>query len=327
MFRFFGAVPAVIVPDNLKAGVTSPCWYEPDLNPTYQEMARHYGAAVIPARVRRPRDKAKVEVAVQIAERWIIASLRHHTFFGLSELNAVIRDKLTELNDRPLQKLLRTRKDFFETIDRPAMRPLPERPYEYAEWKKATVNIDYHVEVDRHCYSVPHGYRRKEVEVRITHRTVEVFLKGKRITSHERSNVKGGMTTVTEHMPESHKRYREWTPERIISWAGKKGPATARLVRTIMERKVHPEQGYRSCLGIVRFIRRYGGTRVENACDRALALNAFAYKSVLSILKTGLDRKDILMFARREEKTIDHPHIRGPQYYQQGGNDDHRTDL
>jgi transposase len=326
-FRFFNASPAVIVPDNLKAGVTHPCRYEPDINPTYQEMARHYGAAVIPARVRKPRDKAKVEVAVQIAERWIIASLRHHTFFSLGELNAIIRRKLIELNNRPLQKLLKTRREIFETIDKPAMIPLPEKPYEYAEWKKANVKIDYHVEVDRYYYSVPHRYLRKEVEIRITHRMIEVFFKGKRIASHERSNVRGAFTSLTEHMPESHKRYREWTPERIISWAGKNGPSTAALVRAIMERKVHPEQGYRSCLGIIRLVRHYGAMRVEKACDRALSLNACAYKSVLSILKTGLDGKDILMFTRRDEKTIDHPHIRGSQYYQQGEKDAHRTDL
>ncbi len=315
-FRFLEAVPAVVVPDNLKTGVTHPCRYEPGINPTYEEMARHFGTAVIPARVRKPRDKAKVEVAVQIAERWIIASLRHRSFFSLAELNGAIRQKVAELNDRPLKKLLKTRRELFETIDRPAMAPLPGRPYEYAEWRKAKVNIDYHVDVDHHCYSVPYRYARRDVEVRLTHRTVEVFLRGRRIASHERSNVRGAMTTVTEHMPDAHRRYSEWTPDRIISWAAKTGTATAMLVQTIMERKIHPEQGYRSCLGIIRLVRRYGTERVERACERALAFNACSYKSVLSILKTGLDGKDIPLSPNRQERTIDHPHIRGPHYYQ-----------
>lgn len=314
-FRYFNAVPKIIVPDNLKSGVTRPCRYEPDINPSYLDMASHYGIAIIPARVKKPRDKAKVEVAVQIAERWIIAAIRNYTFFSIAELNRVIKEKLTDMNNRPLQKLSKTRRELFETIDRPAMEPLPEKDYEYAQWKKAKVNFDYHIEIDHHYYSVPHMYVRREVEIRTTARTIEVFFKGKRIASHIRNFTKNSFTTMTEHMPESHKRYLEWTPERIISWAGKNGPATELLLRTIMESKIHPEQRYRSCLGIIQLVRYYGQDRVEKACERALTMKAFTYKSVLSILKTGLDGKDILL-GRQEVKIISHPHIRGPHYYQ-----------
>jgi transposase len=312
-FEFFGAVAAITVPDNTKTAVTHPCRYEPDLNPTYQEMAVHYGTTVIPARVRKPRDKPKVESAVLIAERWIIAALRNHTFFSIGELNRAVREKLEEYNSRPLQKLKVSRKELFETIDRPAMKALPERRYEYAEWGKPRVNIDYHVQLDRHYYSVPYQLRGQLVDASLTATTVEIFFKGKRVASHLRSYVPWKYTTLAAHMPESHKRYLEWTPSRIIRWAAKTGPSAEALVTEIMERKPHPEQGFRSCLGIMRLGRRYGEERLEAACARALLLKAYSYKTVESILKHHLDGKELP--GQRSSLSVTHDNIRGTTYY------------
>ena len=220
-FEFFGGVTEILVPDNLKVGVTNPCRYEPDINPTYQDLAEHYGTTVIPARSRKPKDKAKVESAVFVAERWILAALRNHTFFSLNELNRAIAEKLHHLNNRRFQKLNTTRRQLFETLDRPALKPLPSRPYEYAEWKKAKVN-NYHIEIDRHYYSVPYQLAREQVEVRLTSSTVEVLFKNKRAAGHQRDFRKGAFTTLTEHMPKNHQRYLEWTPSRIIRWAQRK---------------------------------------------------------------------------------------------------------
>lgn len=312
-FEFMGAVPAITVPDNPKVGVTHPCHYEPDLNPTYQDMAAHYGTAVIPARVRKPKDKAKVESAVLIAERWIIAALRNHTFFSIGELNRAIREKLGEFNARLLQKLKVSRKELFETVDKPAMKPLPERRYEYAEWEKHKVNIDYHVEVDHHYYSVPYQLKRQELNARITASTVDLFFKGKRVACHPRSALPGRYTTLSAHMPDSHKRYLEWTPSRIIKWAEKTGPSTAKVVTEIMERKPHPEQGFRSALGIIRLSRRYGEERLEAACARAFFMKAFSYRSVESILKNNLDGKELPEGS--EHPSVTHENIRGSGYY------------
>jgi transposase len=312
-FEFMGAVPAIVVPDNTRTGVTHPCRYEPDLNPTYQEAMVHYGTAVVPARVKKPRDKAKVESAVLIAERWIIAALRNHTFFSIGDLNKAIREKLEDFNNRPLQKLKVSRKELFETIDRPAMKPLPERRYEYAEWEKHKVNIDYHVEIGRHYYSVPYQLKGEVVDARFTATTVELLFKSKRIASHARSYVPGRHTTNPSHMPESHKRYLEWTPSRIIRWAEKTGPSTASLVKEIMERRPHPEQGFRSCLGIIRLGRRYGEERLEAACARALFMKAYSYRSVESILKNNLDGRELP--ERSSRPSVAHENIRGSGYY------------
>jgi transposase len=324
-FDYFGAVPELIIPDNLKTGVTHPCRYEPDLNPTYQDMASHYGTTVIPARIKKPKDKAKVESAVLIVERWIIAALRNHTFFSLADLNRALKEKLEEFNAKPLQKLKVSRRHLFETIDRPAMKPLPERRYEYAEWEKHKVNIDYHVEVDRHYYSVPHQLRTETVDTRITATMVEILFKGKRVACHVRSYSPGRHTTETAHMPESHKRYLEWTPSRIVRWAEKTGPSAAQLVGEIMERRPHPEQGFRSALGIMRLGRHYGAERLEAACARALVLKAYSYKSVESILKTKLDGKDLP--APRTSRPVAHENIRGTTYYTEGEHHASRTDL
>jgi transposase len=323
-FEYFGTVPMITVPDNPRVGVTHPCRYEPDLNPTYQDMAVHYGTTVIPARVAKPRDKAKVESAVLIAERWIIAALRNHTFFSSGDLNKAIREKLEEFNDRPLQKMKVSRKELFETIDKPAMKPLPERRYEYAEWEKPKVNIDYHVEVDRHYYSVPYQLKGAVVAARITATTVELLFKGKRVASHVRSSVPFTHTTLPEHMPESHRRYLEWTPSRIVTWAEKSGSSTGTLVKEIMERKPHPEQGFRSCLGIIRLGRHYGSERLNAACARALLMRAYSYKSVKSILTHNLDGKELP--AERPSSSVTHENIRGNTYYLKGEHHAQRTD-
>jgi len=315
-FEFFGGIAEILVPDNLKAGVTNPCRYEPDINPTYQDLAEHYGTTVIPARSRRPKDKAKVESAVFVAERWILAALRNHTFFSLNELNRAVAERLHDLNNRKFQKLNTTRRQLFETIDRPALKSLPSRPYEYAEWKKARVNIDYHIDIDRHYYSVPYQLAREQVDVRLTSGTVEVLFKNKRVASHQRDYRKGAFTTFTEHMPKSHQRYLEWTPSRLIRWAEKNGPKTQKLITQILDSRTHPEQGFRSSLGIMRLGKAYSPERLEAACERALFINAYSYKSVQSILKKGLDQQPFLFEQIENTQPLNHHNIRGKHYYQ-----------
>jgi transposase len=314
MFEFLGGCPEILVPDNIRTGITTAHRYEPDLNPTYQELATHYGVAVMPARSRKPRDKAKVESAVQLAERWILAQLRHYTFLSLAELNTVIRNALTLLNQREFQKLPGSRHSRFLSVDQPALRPLPLAPYEYAEWKKATVHIDYHVEVDHHYYSVPYTLVGQRVDVRLTTNCVECFHKGQRVSSHRRSSLPGQHTTVTAHMPQAHQAYVDWTPERLVRWAQQSGPATAQLVATILASRAHPLQGFRSCLGIMRLGKSYGDDRLEAACARALVLQAHSYKSVASILRHGLDQQPLTP-DRVSPPAILHPNIRGPHYY------------
>lgn len=316
-FEFFNGVTQILVPDNLKVGVTNPCRYEPDINPTYQDLAEHYDTTVIPARPGKPKDKAKVESAVLVAERWILAALRNHTFFSLAELNKAIRVKLHDLNNRKFKKLNTTRKKLFETIDKPALKSLPSRPYEYAEWKKTTVNIDYHIDVYRHYYSVPYQLVTEQVDVRITRHTIEVLFKNRRVASHKRSYQQGAFTTLPEHMPKSHQRYLEWTPSRIIKWAAQNGPNTEKLVTRIMENRPHPEQGFRSSLGIIRLAKHYEHQRLENACARALRIKGYSYKSVKSILKNGLDQQPLLFDLPDQTPSQDHQNLRGKHYYQQ----------
>ena len=314
MYEYFGGVPALSVPDNLKAGVTHPSFYEPDLNPTYQELAVHYGTTVLPTRTRKPRDKAKVEVGVQIVERWILARLRNHSFFHLAEVNQEIGRLLEELNARPFQKLPGSRRSRFEALDRPALQPLPSTRYEYAQWKKARVNIDYHVEVEGHYYSVPYPLVRQRVEARISAATVELFHEGRRVAAHARSRRKGGFTTLPGHRPKAHQKHLEWTPSRLIGWAEQTGPKTAELVRAIFEEKPHPEQGYRACLGLLRLGDRYGKGRLEAACTRALKIRGHSYRSVKSILQSGLDQlpeQTPAPLALPQE----HENLRGADYY------------
>jgi len=316
-FEFFGGVTEILVPDNTKTGVTKPSRYEPDINPTYLDLAQHYRTTVIPTRPGRPRDKAKAESAVLVAERWILAALRNHTFFGLAELNRAISEKLTILNGRKFKKLDSTRKKLYETIDKPALRPPPPGPYEYAEWKKARVNIDYHIQIDRHYYSVPYQLTRNQVDVRLTSCSVEVLFKNRRVASHRRSYHQAGFTTLREHMPKSHQRYLDWTPSRIIRWASRNGPKTQDLVTHIMESRPHPEQGFRSSLGIMRLAKRYSSERLERACTRALAIKAYSYRSVESILKNGLDQKPLLPDESEDQGSATHHNIRGKHYYRQ----------
>ena len=316
-FEFFGGAPEILVPDNLRSAVTRSCRYEPDLNATYREMAEHYGTVIIPARVGKPRDKAKGESAVLQVERWALAPLRQRTFFSLPELNQALRTQLEILNQRPFEKLLTSRKALFETLEKPALKPLPSHRFIFAEWKSAKVNIDYHVEVDRHYYSVPYQLIHQKVEVRFTETTVEIFFKGRRVASHLRSYRPGKPTTVSEHMPKSHQKYLEWTPSRLIGWAAKIGPSAQKLVACILENRLHPEQGYRSCLGLLRLGKRYSPERLESACARALGMKAYSYKNVESILKNGLDRQPLTLASSRTPlPLLEHSNLRGRQYYQ-----------
>jgi transposase len=309
----FGGVPRAIVPDQLKSGVTQPCRYEPGIQRTYEEMAAHYSTAIMPARPKSPRDKAKVEAGVLIAQRWILAKVRNQTFFSLAELNERIVELVRELNDRRMRVYGASRRELFEKLDKPALGKLPLVRFETCEWKKARVNIDYHVEYDHHFYSVPSTLLRQEVEIRATAMTVEIYLRGERVASHPRSFVRGRHTTIVEHMPKAHQAHAEWSPSRILAWAATVGPETAKLAEAILSARPHPEQGYRSCLGILRLSKAYGTERVEAACGRAMTAGATSYRHVESILKHGLDR--IEPIDERNTKPLAHDNIRGRSYY------------
>jgi len=308
-----GGVTEILVPDNAKTAITSPCRYEPDINPTYQDMAEHYDTAVIPTRVRHPRDKAKVETGVQVVEYWLIAPLRKRQFFSIEEINQALREKLEVLNNREMRHLGKSRKELFEELDRPALKPLPERAYELAEWKRAKVSIDYHVEYGGHYYSVAYQLIHKNVDIRATENVVEIFLKGKRVASHKRDDTKGRHSTLREHMPEAHRKYAEWNPERFIRWAEKSGSATAQMVKHLLSSRRHPEQGYRSALGLLRLESRYGKDRMEAACHRALSFELHSYKGVKNILEAGLDKVTLEEPITGTSKT--HVNIRGTKYY------------
>ncbi|MFN9892940.1 MAG: IS21 family transposase [Acidobacteriota bacterium] len=313
-FEFLGGVPAIAVPDNLKAGVTRACRYEPELNRTYEEMAAHYGVAIIPARRRKPRDKAKVEAGVLVVERWIMAALRQRQFFSLRAVNAAITELLTRLNDRPFRKADGTRRSWFLAIDKPALRPLPVERYEYGDWASARVNIDYHVAFEGHFYSVPYRLVQEAVQVRAAAATIEIFHKGIRVASHPRSRAPNKATTADEHRPKAHQRYLQWTPSRLIEWGRTIGPLTAELVARVLESKRHPEQGFRSCLGIIRLGEEYGAERVEAAARRALKHRTYSSKSLASILETGLDTLPDPL-AEPPKPPLDHPNIRGANYF------------
>jgi len=313
---FFGGVPALLVPDNPRALIRDPDRYEPLANRTYEALAEHYGCAILPARPGKPQDKAKVEAGVQLVERWILARLRHWRFHSLAELNRAIRPLLGELNDRLFQKLEGSRKSWFELLDRPALRPLPTTPFEYADFKRARVSrLDYHVEFAGHYYSVPHALVGQEVELRVTRNAVEVLFRHQRVASHARSHRRGTHTTVPEHMPAAHRAHREWTPSRLLHWAASIGAATRSLVAYLLETKPHPEQGYRACLGLLALARKYGDTRLEAGCARALAVGAKSRKSVASILAAGLDRQPRATTWFDDTVLPAHPNVRGPEYY------------
>lgn len=312
-FEYFGGVVQIVIPDNLRTGISKSCRYEPDINPTYHDMATHYGTVIIPARVRKPKDKAKVEVGVQIVERWILAALRNHTFFSLTQLNERIDELLDKLNYRPFKKLEGSRQSCFEAIEKNALLPLPQSRYVFAEWKKASVNIDYHVELNLHYYSVPYRLVREKVQIRYTATTVEIFHKGRRVTSHRRCDRAGFHTTQKEHMPKSHQQHLAWPPSRIINWAAKIGQSCAQVMQIIMKSRQHPEQGYRSCLGILRLANAYSNDRLEAACQRAIAIKGYSYKSIRSILEKGLDKQPLENTSTAPK--INHKNIRGQGYY------------
>ena len=308
----FGGSPSILVPDNPKVGVTKADRYEPVLQRSYEELARHYGAVVIPARPYRPRDKPKVEQGVLLVSRWVLARLRHRRFFSLEELNAAIGALMVDLNERPFKRLPGNRRTAFETLDRPAMKALPPVPYEYALWKRATVGIDYHVDVERHYYSVPHALVGHEVEVRFSATTVECFHKARRVAVHVRSYQVGAHTTLSEHMPKAHRAHAEWHPSRLIRWAGTVGPATQAVVEYQLTHKPHPEQGYRACLGVMALAREYGPERLEAAAARAVAIGSLTRSSVKSILQRSLDRTGE---AATDPTVPTHDNVRGPGYY------------
>ena len=312
-YTFFNGVTRVTVPDNPKTAVTKPCRYEPILHRTYQEMADHYGTVVLPARPKKPRDKAKVEGGVLIAERQILAALRDQRFFSLGELNQAIAKLVAQLNDKPFQKLEGTRNSWFEADEKAKLLPLPAQPFELATWSKAKVNIDYHVAVDNHFYSVPYTLIHQEVEVRLTDQTVELFRASKRIAAHLRSYQSGRSTTLEEHRPKSHQKYLQWTPGRMVEWAGTIGPECAKAVEHILQNRPHPEMGFRSCLGIIRLGKAVGSARLEAACRRALHFGTCSYASIQSILKKQLETQPLE--PELPLPSPSHENLRGSPYY------------
>jgi len=312
-FGFFGGVTAQIVSDNLKAGVTKACFYDPAINRTYGDMAAHYDTVVVPARPHKPKDKAKVEGAVLLVDRWILARLRNRQFFSLGEVNAAIRPLLDRLNDKVSRHLGASRRQLFEQLDKPALKPLPVAPYVYAEWKKCRAGLDYHIAIDKHYYSVPYHLLKKELWARITARTVEVFHIGQRVASHVRTSGNGQPSTHPDHMPAHHRFREDWTPQRIQARAARIGPNVAIFAEVVMRDRKHPEQGYRTCLGVIRLADKFGQDRLDAACRRALEINARSYSSVHSILKNGLESK--ARTRATEGPAITHNNIRGADYF------------
>ncbi len=289
MYEFFCGASALTICDNLLAGVTHPDRYEAQVNRSYRELATHYNTCVMPTRIRKPRDKAKVEAAVLVAQRWILAALRHRRFYHLDELNEAISELLVKLNNRLMRHVKASRRELYERLDRSALKALPARPYEYAEWKQVGVNIDYHISFDEHYYSVPYTLVGESMWARATYGTVELYHKGKRLTAHPRSYEKYGYTTLPEHRPASHRAHLEWTPSRLIDWARTVGPHTAALVEHVLRSKPHPEQGYRSVLGVLRLSGKFGLARLERACERAIAIGSPVYRTVKILLKQRME--------------------------------------
>ena len=313
-FRFFGGAVEILVPDNLRSAVTKAHRYEPLLNSTYRECAEYYGVCIIPARVRKPKDKAKAEGGVLLVERWILARLRNRQYFSLHDLNADITELLEILNQRPFKKLSGSRASLFEALDKPALKPLPAQPYQFAQWSKARVHPNCHIEVNRHHYSVPHALVKQQLDVRLTEHTVEAFHKGNRVASHKRNDRAHNYTTTKEHLPRRHREYGDWSPERFSGWAAKVGVNTYKLIRTLLEGRAHPQQAYKSCFGVMSLSKKYGDQRLEAACCRAIALGSHSYRSLESILKHGLDHQP-LPEAPTTTETLEHPNVRGASYY------------
>jgi transposase len=313
-FIFLGGLPQIVVPDNLRSAVSKPCRYEPKLNRSYLDLANHYNIAVIPARVRKPRDKAKAEAGVQLVQRWILAALRNRTFFALDELNQAIAELLIRLNTKPFRRISGSRESLFAELDQPALSPLPASHYQYADWLPVRLGFNYHAQIEDHFYSAPYRLKNEKLDVRLTVLAVEFFHKNDRVACHRRS-YKRGYTTLAEHMPKAHREYAEWTPERLVNWAAKTGEATAKLVETILAGKVHPQQGFNSCMGIISLSRKYGNERVEAASQRVLAIGGASYTSLKSILVKGLDSKPLPGQSSTSKAPVIHPNIRGNGYY------------
>ena len=311
---FFGGVPALIVPDNPKALIANADRYEPRANDTVQDFARHYGTSVLPARPYHPQDKAKAESAVQVVERWIMARLRHQQFSSVHEVNAAILPLLKHLNERPFQKLPGSRASTFAQLDAPALRALPLQRYEIAYFKTVKAHIDYHVDVERHRYSVPHALVGQVMQARITAAAIEILHRGQRVASHVRNSRQGGFTTVSDHMPAAHRAHREWTPQRLLDWGLTIGPATALAVARLMEENKHPEHGYRACLGLLSLAKRYGKPRLEAGCTLALQIGACKYRHVKDILANHRDQSTPATAG--DWISPEHANVRGPGYYQ-----------
>jgi len=312
MFGFFQGSPRLLVPDNLKAGVHKPSFYDPEVNRTYGRMAAHYEVGILPARPRRPRDKAKVEAGVRFAQSYILGRLRHLTFFSLAECNAAIQEAVRQMNERPMRRLGISRRELFEAIERPLLRRLPTVEYVYAEWRLARVGLDYHVEIESFFYSVPHSLIRQQVDVCITTRTIEVFHRGARVAAHPRRYAGKRHGTDPEHMPSAHRRYAEWTPERFERWGRSIGPNTEGLIIAILANRPHPEQGFRTCLGVMRLLRGIDAARAERVAARAVEIGALNYKSIASILAHNLDHRPT---ASAADTVMMHANIRGPRYF------------
>ncbi len=319
-FEFLGGVTKLVVPDQLRSAVSKPHRYEPELNRSYAELAEHYDTTVIPARPRKPKDKAKVEAAVLVVQRWILARLRHETFFSLAALNARIAELLVEFNLRPMQGYGgQSRRERFEMLDRPALQPLPTHRYVYAKWSKARVNRDYHVDIEGHFYSLPFQLVGEVVETRCSAATVEVYCRDRRVAAHQRSVEVGGCTTLREHMPKAHQAHADQSPSRLIERAGRVGPRTQMLITDIFDHKRHPEHGYRACVGILQLEKRYGAERLEAAAHRALLTGIRRCSQMETLLKNGLDRLGVAGLEEAEESTqIEHDNVRGAAYFAGG---------
>ncbi|MFZ4405461.1 MAG: IS21 family transposase [Pseudobdellovibrionaceae bacterium] len=316
MFDYFGGASSIIVPDNLASGIKKSNRYEAKVNSSYQEMAQHYGSCVIPARVKKPKDKAKAEVAVQVVQRWILAALRKKTFFSLEELNQNIFQLVDQINLRKMKAYGKSRRDLFLEFDRPSLQKLPTNKFEYGQWKLATVNIDYHVSFEKNFYSVPHDLTQKKVEIRATDKAIEIFFNLKRVASHKRSYLENRYITNSDHRPKAHQAMAEWTPDRMIKWAEESGESVSEFAKQMISRRMHPEQSYRSLLGVLRLGDKYGKARLNKACERSLSVKSISYQTVKNILERGMDQ---LKLKNEKDEQInmfsEHENVRGPDYY------------
>jgi transposase len=316
-FTFYGGLPDIVVTDNLKSAVSKACRYDPDINPTYQQMAEHYGVAVVPARPYKPKDKAKAEVGVQIVERWIMMRLRKQTFYTLAALNLAIRSLLEDLNRRPFKKRPGSRLSQFEQLDKPALKPLPNAAYQYRHIKKARVHLDYHVEYDSHYYSVPYQLVKEEVMVHAGDTTLAIFHRGRQVATHPRVHRAGGHTTDAAHMAKAHRKHQEWSPQRFLRWADSIGPHTQTVIQYQLESRRHPEHGYRACLGLLNLSKKYGKERLDAACHRATQIGGMHYKNIAAILSNSMDKVPLDDAEAEPQTTLPlfHDNVRGSDYY------------